>query len=109
MQDEESLEVLMLAYANKVAVEQTIKTGQAHYFSTSRQKLWLKGESSGNTQAVSEVLLDCDGDAFIYKVSQKTGACHKGYRSCFFRKVEGDDAKIFCEKVFDPDNVYGKK
>ena len=109
VQDDVTGEVLMLAYANEEALKLTLETGLAHYFSTSRKKLWLKGESSGNTQSVSEVLVDCDGDALIYKVKQKTAACHKGYRSCFFRKINGGEAEIFCEKQFDPDAVYGKK
>jgi phosphoribosyl-AMP cyclohydrolase len=109
VQDKDTKEVLMLAYANQEAVEKTVNTGLAHYYSTSRKKLWLKGESSGNTQKVSEVLVDCDGDAVIYRVEQKGGACHEGYRSCFFRKVEGDALKVVGEKLFNPDEVYKKK
>jgi phosphoribosyl-AMP cyclohydrolase len=106
VQDEESNEVLMQAYANREAVEKTVETGKAHYFSTSRKKLWLKGESSGNIQDVREILVDCDGDALIYRVRQKGGACHKGYRSCFYRKAEGSELKTVGEKVFDPDKAY---
>jgi phosphoribosyl-AMP cyclohydrolase len=108
VQDKDDNDVLMLAYANKEAIEKTLKTGLAHYFSTSRKKLWLKGESSGNTQKVDEVLVDCDCDAVIYKVEQKGGACHEGYRTCFFRKVEGDDLKVTGDRLFNPDDVYKK-
>ena len=109
VQDEKDKDVLMLAYANQEAVEKTVKTGLAHYYSTSRKKLWLKGETSGNTQKVSEVLVDCDGDAVIYRVAQKGGACHEGYKSCFFRKVDGEGLKIIGQKLFNPDEVYKKK
>jgi phosphoribosyl-AMP cyclohydrolase len=108
VQDIQDREVLMLAYANREAVEKTLKTHLAHYYSTSRKKLWLKGESSGNTQKVAEVLVDCDGDAVIYRVEQKGGACHEGYRSCFFRKVDGDGLKVMGERLFNPDEVYKK-
>ena len=108
VQDEKNGEVLMLAYANREAIQKTVETGLAHYFSTSRKKLWLKGESSGNTQKVSEILADCDLDAFIYKVEQKGGACHKGYRSCFYRKINGGKLEVVGEKLFDPDKVYKK-
>jgi len=109
VQDEKTNEVLMLAYANREALEKTLETHLAHYYSTSRRKLWLKGESSGNTQKVGEVLVDCDGDAVVYKVAQKGGACHTGYRSCFYRKAEGGSLKVVGEKIFDPDEVYKKK
>ncbi len=108
VQDEKTSEVLMLAYANEEALEKTLQTGLAHYFSTSRKKLWLKGESSGNTQKVSEVLLDCDSDAVIYKVMQKGGACHTGYRSCFYKKLTNKGVEVVGEKIFDPEKVYGK-
>ena len=81
-------EVLMLAYANKEALRLTLQTGKAHYFSRSRRKLWLKGETSGNTQEVQEVLIDCDQDAVLYRVKQKGVACHTGNRSCFYRKIK---------------------
>jgi len=109
VQDDETSEVLMLAYADRVALEKTLETGLAHYYSTSRKKLWLKGESSGNTQSVKKVMVDCDGDAVIYSVEQKTAACHKGYRSCFYKKVEGDELVTVGERLFDPEEVYGKK
>ncbi len=108
VQDEKDGDVLMLAYANEEALNKTIESGLATYYSTSRNKLWLKGETSGNTQSVSEILVDCDGDAIIYKVSQKTAACHKGYRSCFYRKVVDGELETVGERLFDPDEVYGK-
>ncbi|MFH1402957.1 MAG: phosphoribosyl-AMP cyclohydrolase [Candidatus Altiarchaeota archaeon] len=108
VQDNESNEVLMQAYADREAFEKTVETGKAHYYSTSRKKLWLKGESSGNIQAVREVLVDCDGDTVIYRVVQKGGACHKGYRSCFYRKAVQGGLKVVGEKVFNPDEVYKK-
>jgi phosphoribosyl-AMP cyclohydrolase len=109
VQDAGSNEVLMLAYANREALEKTLDSGLAHYYSTSRKKLWLKGESSGNTQKVDEVLLDCDGDAVVYKVQQKGGACHTGYRTCFYRKATKDGLATVGERLFDPDDVYKKK
>lgn len=105
-QDAESGEVLMVAYANKEALIKTLETGKAHYFSTSRKKLWLKGESSGHFQEVLDVFVDCDGDAIIYKITQKGGACHTGYRSCFYRKLDKGGLAVVGEKVFDPDKVY---
>ncbi len=87
VQEVSSLEVLMVAYANEEAILKTIETGYAHYYSRSRKKLWMKGETSGNTQAVKEILYDCDGDALIYLVEQKGPACHTGNRTCFYRKL----------------------
>ena len=108
-QDYNSGEVLMLAYINEQAWEKTLSTGKAHYWSRSRNKLWLKGESSNHVQLVKEVLVDCDEDTVIYKVEQLGGAsCHKGYRSCFFRRVEGDEFIIMDKPVFDPQEVYNK-
>jgi phosphoribosyl-ATP pyrophosphohydrolase/phosphoribosyl-AMP cyclohydrolase len=99
-QDCETKEVLMLAYMNKESLELTIKTGQAHYFSRSRNQLWLKGETSGNTQTVKEIRYDCDGDALLLFVAQKGGACHTGHRSCFYRNAEEEiAAKVFDEKA----------
>ena len=81
-------EVLMLAYADKKALRLTLQTKKAHYFSRSRQKLWLKGETSGHIQEVQEVLIDCDQDAVLYRIKQKGVACHTGNRSCFYRKIK---------------------
>ncbi len=88
VQDLETKEVLMLAYANEDALKLTLKTGKAHYWSRSRGKIWMKGETSGNFQDVVEVRVDCDGDALLYIVRQKGVACHTGSYSCFFRKLE---------------------
>lgn len=100
-------EVLMLAYINEEAWRQTMATGKAHFWSRSRGKLWLKGETSGHVQLVREILVDCDQDTVVFKVEQVGGAaCHKGYRSCFFRRVSGQSLAIIGEKVFDPAKVY---
>ena len=107
-QDYKTSEVLMVAYMNPEALKKTIETKKAHYWSTSRQKLWLKGESSGNFQHVEEILVDCDEDAVLIKVSQKGGACHEGYESCFFRKLVDNKLEVVGNKVFDPDEVYDK-
>ena len=107
VQDEKTNEVLMLAYLNREAWQQSLDTGFATYWSRSREKIWVKGETSGNTQKIKEILVDCDLDTVIFKVLQKGGAaCHEGYRSCFFRKVENDELQTVGERVFDPDKVY---
>jgi phosphoribosyl-AMP cyclohydrolase len=105
-QDASSGEVLMVAYANMEALEKTVESGKAHYYSTSRKKIWLKGESSGHTQKVKEILVDCDGDAILYRIKQEGGACHTGYRSCFYRRLEKGKLKVVGKKVFDPEKVY---
>ena len=108
-QDFETNEILMTAFINRDAWEETLRTGRVVYWSRSRGKLWRKGESSGNVQMVKEILVDCDADAVIFKVEQIGGAaCHEGFRSCFFRRVENDNLKIVAERVFDPAQVYGK-
>ena len=97
---------------NEEALKRTIQTGLAHYWSTSRNKLWLKGESSGHMQKVQEIFTDCDEDAVILKVKQEGAACHKGYYSCFYRKLSKEDEyklKIIRKKIFQPENVYGEK
>lgn len=110
VQDYQTKEVLMLAYINKEAWEKTQETGKAHYWSRSRNQLWLKGETSGHVQIIQEILVDCDDDTVIYQVEQLGGAaCHTGHRSCFFRRLQGKDLVIQGEKVFDPAAVYGKK
>ena len=109
VQDYETGEVLMLAYINKEAWEATLSTGKATYFSRSRQTLWIKGETSGNMQIIREIRIDCDDDTVIFKVEQIGGAaCHKGYRSCFYKKVEGGTVEVTEERVFDPKEVYNK-
>ncbi|MFT5698057.1 MAG: phosphoribosyl-AMP cyclohydrolase [Desulforhopalus sp.] len=109
VQDYQTNEVLMLAYINKLAWEETLASGKAHYWSRSRSKLWLKGESSGHIQKIHEILVDCDDDTVVYKVEQIGGAaCHTGHRTCFYRVVDGEKLLIRGEKVFDPAQVYGK-
>lgn len=116
-QDAETKEILMLANMNKEALKKTIETGKAHYWSTSRNQLWLKGESSGHFQEVHEILVDCDMDAIILKISQTGAACHEGYKSCFFRKLNTenriniddmseDDVEIILERLVNPEDVY---
>ena len=108
-QDWKTNEVLMLAYINEVSRNETLKSGKATYWSRSRQKLWKKGEESGNTQLVKEILVDCDLDTVIFKVEQIGGtACHEGYHSCFFRRLEDGELKVVGERVFDPKAVYKK-
>ena len=108
-QDADTGEVLMLAWMNREAYEETLRTGLACYFSRSRNKLWRKGEESGHVQEVRGVYVDCDADTILLKVKQVGGAaCHEGYASCFFRKVEGNDLKVIADKIFDPKQVYRK-
>jgi len=108
-QDAESGVVLMLAWMNREAFEETLRTGRAVYFSRSRNRLWRKGEESGNVQQVREVCIDCDNDTILLKVHQVGGAaCHEGYQSCFFRKLEGDQLRVVGQRLFDPAKVYGK-
>lgn len=109
-QDADTGEILMVAYMNREAWEHTLRTGTATYWSTSRNQLWIKGETSGHTQDVVELRVDCDEDAVLLKVRQKGGAaCHLGYRSCFFRKVESGEWVVTQERVVDPESVYGRK
>jgi phosphoribosyl-AMP cyclohydrolase len=108
-QDADTGEVLMLAYMNREAYEETLKTGRACYFSRSRNRLWRKGEESGNVQEVRGVYIDCDADTVLLRVKQIGGAaCHEGYKSCFFRKVEGDGFQVVGQRLFDPAQVYKK-
>lgn len=95
--------VLMLAYANEAAIAETRRTGEAHYYSRSREEIWRKGGTSGHRQAIEDIRIDCDGDAILYRVSQVGGACHTGYRSCFYRTLSGETVG---KQVFDPDEVY---
>ncbi len=106
-QDYSTDEVLMVAFMNREALEKTLETGKMHYFSTSRKRLWLKGETSKHYQLVKEIYLDCDGDALLFKVEQSDAACHEGYYSCFFRKIEGDKLVTTGKKVFEPKDAYG--
>lgn len=110
VQDFATGEVLMMAYMNAEAWEETRRTGKACFFSRSRGRLWRKGEESGHVQEVREACLDCDADTLLLKVHQVGGAaCHEGYRSCFFRRIEGDQLVITSERVFDPKAVYAKR
>ena len=109
-QDYKTGEILMLAYINLESWEKTLQTGKVHYWSRSRSKLWLKGESSGHVQLVREILIDCDDDTVVFKIEQLGGAaCHTGHRSCFFLRIEDGELLVIGTKVFDPESVYGKK
>ena len=116
-QDAETNEILMLANMNRESLIKTIETGKAHYWSTSRNQLWLKGESSGHFQEVKEILVDCDMDAVVLKITQTGAACHEGYRSCFFRRLntdgeididdlKQDDTEIILKRLVNPEDVY---
>ena len=108
-QDADTGEVLMLAWMNREAYEETLRTGRAVYFSRSRNKLWRKGEESGHVQEVRGVYVDCDADTILLKVRQVGGAaCHEGYASCFFREVTPQGLNVVAERVFDPQVVYKK-
>ncbi len=108
-QDFATGEILMQAFINEEAWQETLKTRRAVYFSRSRNKLWRKGEESGNVQLVKEILVDCDFDSVIFKIEQIGGAaCHTGHRSCYFNRVEGDTLVECSEQVFDPEKVYRK-
>jgi phosphoribosyl-AMP cyclohydrolase len=106
VQDAQSKDVLMMAWANEEAVRLTQESGYAHYYSRSRKKLWKKGEESGHFQKVLRILTDCDEDCLIYEVEQTGAACHTGYRTCFYRTLDGT---VVGTKMFDPEEVYGKK
>ena len=117
-QDYQTNDILMVAFMNKEAVEESLRTKKAHYYSTSRGKQWMKGESSGNVQIIKEMFIDCDADAIILKVDQIGAACHEGYRSCFFRQIDlkeeinidnltDKEVKIISERLFDPKEMYG--
>lgn len=106
-QDYQTGEVLMMAYMNRDSLKETLEKRLCSYWSRSRQKYWVKGESSGHTQEVKEVFLDCDKDTLLIKIKQNGGACHTGYRSCFSWKVcEDGQVAEQGDKVFDPDSVY---
>ena len=110
IQDQDSGEVLMLAYMDKIALERTLNEKKTVFYSRSRNQYWVKGESSGHVQTVHQSLTDCDQDTILIKVTQKGGACHLGYRSCFVHELDpsGKVAKITQEKVFDPQKIYKK-
>lgn len=109
VQDWKTGEVLMIAYMNAESWAKTQETGKACFWSRSRKKIWLKGKTSGHVQIVKEVYLDCDNDALLLKVEQVGGAaCHTGYRSCFYRRIENGRVESIGERVFDPKEVYGE-
>lgn len=110
-QDWQTLEILMQAFVNQEALEKSLRSGKAHYFSRSKGRLWMKGETSGHVQEIKEVLVDCDLDSLVFKVQQIGGAaCHTGYNSCYYRKLDEDlQAEIIkSEKVFNPAEVYAE-
>jgi len=107
VQDAETKEVLMMAYMNQESWQATLKTGKATYWSRSRKKLWLKGETSGNVQLIKSVFMDCDNDTILLQVKQiGEAACHTGYRSCFYRRLSGEDWVTVGERIFNPEDVY---
>ena len=107
VQDAETKEVLMMAYMNRESWEATLQTGKATYWSRSRQKLWLKGETSGHFQLIKDIFIDCDDDTILLQVKQLgEAACHTGYKSCFYRKLSGKDFVVVGEKIFNPEEVY---
>ncbi len=111
-QDAKTGEILMVAYMNKEALNLTIQTGNAVFYSRSRKKLWKKGEESGHIQKIKQILVDCDQDCLILKVEVDAGQCHTGHQSCFYRSVKKDNPKeleFIAEKVYDPEEVYKKK
>lgn len=111
-QDAKTGQILMVAFMNKEALDLTLQTGNAVFFSRSRKKLWKKGEESGHVQKVKQILADCDQDCLILKVEVDQGQCHVGYQSCFYRELKKDNSrelKFVAEKVYDPEDAYKKK
>lgn len=111
VQEQATGRVLMMAWMNRASLEKTIETGKTYFWSRSRQKFWMKGESSGHTQMVKDVAFDCDGDTLLIQVEQIGAACHEGYRSCFFRSTEASGAtfKVTELQLETPEQIYGKK
>ena len=111
IQDNQNGRVLMMAWMNRASLEKTIETGRTHFWSRSRQKFWMKGESSGHVQQVRDIAFDCDGDALLIQVEQIGAACHEGYQSCFFRSVEkdGQSVRVTEAQLETPEQIYGKK
>ncbi len=107
-QDIDNGEVLMFAFMNRKSLEQTLDTGIVTYWSRSRGKLWVKGESSGHTQKLKEIYFDCDNDCLLLKIKQNVAACHEGFRSCFFNKIEKGKVMVVGKKVFEKNKVYSK-
>lgn len=111
IQDAANGRVLMMAWMNRASLETTIKTGKTHFWSRSRQKFWMKGESSGHVQVVKDVAFDCDGDTLLIQVEQTGAACHEGYQSCFHRSTAsgGTDVSVTEPRLVDPEQAYAKK
>ncbi|MGO8676064.1 MAG: phosphoribosyl-AMP cyclohydrolase [Limisphaerales bacterium] len=111
IQEHKTGRVLMMAWMNRASLQTTISTGKTHFWSRSRQKFWMKGESSGHTQTVKDIAFDCDGDTLLIQVEQVGAACHEGYKSCFFRSIADDGASVKTTepRLLDPDRIYGKK
>ncbi len=111
-QDSQTGQILMVAYMNQQALDMTIQTGYGTYFSRSRQKLWKKGEESGHVQKVEQILVDCDQDCLILKVTVDAGQCHVGYRTCFYRALKNNTNKkleFIGDRAYDPNKIYGKR
>jgi len=107
--DAEDRQVLMMAWMNAAALKATVESGRTHFWSRRRGKLWMKGESSGHVQEVRAIYADCDLDTLLIEATQQVGACHQGYRSCFYRRLGAEGGwEIVAEKVFDPEEVYRK-
>jgi len=111
VQEQSTRRVLMMAWMNRASIEKTIATGKTHFWSRSRQKFWMKGETSGHVQTVKDIAFDCDGDTLLIQVEQIGAACHEGYQSCFFRSVsQGSAEPVVTEKRLEnPDDIYGQK
>jgi phosphoribosyl-AMP cyclohydrolase len=111
IQEQSTGRVLMMAWMNRASLETTIATGRTHFWSRSRQKFWMKGETSGHTQVVKDISFDCDGDTLLIQVEQTGAACHEGFKSCFFRAIEGkgDSFKITEAQLQKPEQIYSKK
>ena len=111
IQEQSTGRVLMMAWMNRASIEKTLATGKTHFWSRSRQKFWMKGESSGHTQQVKDFAFDCDGDTLLLQVEQIGAACHEGYKSCFFRSVaeDGGSVKTTEAQLETPEQIYGKK
>jgi len=111
IQEQSTGRVLMMAWMNKESVKKTLELGKTVFWSRSRQKYWVKGESSGHVQTVKDLAFDCDGDTLLIQVEQSGAACHEGYKSCFFRSVKnaGEDFAVTEKQLVKPDDMYGNK
>ena len=111
IQEQSTGRVLMMAWMNRASLESTIATGKTHFWSRSRQKFWMKGESSGHVQVVKDIAFDCDGDTLLIQVEQTGAACHEGFKSCFFRSVDNGGAatRVTEPRLEEPEKIYGKK